>query len=312
MTMDALLTLAGLIVLVVGAELMIRGAVDLALRARLSPMVIGLTVVSIGTSLPELLVSLIAAMQGSSEIAVGNVVGSNIANLSLVLGSCILVFPIIVERDAYRVHWPVMMIASLLFVGMLWDDVILMWEGAVLIVLLVGYVWWLVWSSRRASTNMENAPTSVSAPLWRSLALLVLGIVGLAQGADWFVSGAVGIAEGLGVSKQLIGVTVVALGTSLPELVTSLMAAFRKQSDISIGNLIGSNVFNILGIVGVSAMVLPIRVDHSTFFLDLGAMLLIALLLFPLMRMGRKLGRWQGFVLMACYVGYVVLVVQRG
>lgn len=312
MTMDALLTLAGLIVLVVGAELMIRGAVDLALRARLSPMVIGLTVVSIGTSLPELLVSLIAAMQGSSEIAVGNVVGSNIANLSLVLGSCILVFPIIVERDAYRVHWPVMMIASLLFVGMLWDDVILMWEGAVLIVLLVGYVWWLVWSSRRASTNMENAPTSVSAPLWRSLALLVLGIVGLAQGADWFVSGAVGIAEGIGVSKQLIGVTVVALGTSLPELVTSLMAAFRKQSDISIGNLIGSNVFNILGIVGVSAMVLPIRVDHSTFLLDLGAMLLIALLLFPLMRMGRKLGRWQGFVLMACYVGYVVLVVQRG
>ncbi len=133
--MDILLTLLGLVVLVVGAELMIRGAVDLAVRARLSPMVIGLTVVSIGTSLPELLVSLIAAMKGSSEIAVGNVIGSNIANVSLVLGACIMIFPIVVERDAYRIHWPVMMISSLLFVGLLWDNVIMRWEGALLAVL---------------------------------------------------------------------------------------------------------------------------------------------------------------------------------
>lgn len=312
MTMDALLTLLGLVVLVVGAELMIRGAVDLAQRARLSPMVIGLTVVSIGTSLPELLVSLLAAMKGSSEIAVGNVLGSNIANLSLVLGACIIIFPVIVERDAYRIHWPVMMLSSLLFVGLLWDDEIVRWEGALLVVLLVGYVWWLVWSSRRASTRMESAPAKSTKPLWRSLVFLLVGILGLAQGADWFVEGAVRIAESLGVSQQLIGVTVVALGTSLPELVTSLMAALRKQSDISIGNLIGSNVFNLLGIIGVSAMVLPIRVDHSSFFLDIGAMIAIAILLYPLMRIGRKLGRWQGMLLFASYVGYVLLVVQRG
>ena len=310
--MDILLTLLGLVVLVVGAELMIRGAVDLAVRARLSPMVIGLTVVSIGTSLPELLVSLIAAMKGSSEIAVGNVIGSNIANVSLVLGACIMIFPIVVERDAYRIHWPVMMISSLLFVGLLWDNVIMRWEGALLAVLLVGYVWWLVWSSRRASTRMESAPATSTKPLWRSIVFLIVGIAGLAQGADWFVEGAVRIAEKLGVSQQLIGVTVVALGTSLPELVTSLMAALRKQSDISIGNLIGSNVFNLLGIIGVSAMVLPIRVDHTTFFLDIGAMIVIGLLLYPMMRIGRNLGRWQGLILFASYVGYVVLVVQRG
>lgn len=310
--MDILLTLLGLVVLVVGAELMIRGAVDLAVRARLSPMVIGLTVVSIGTSLPELLVSLIAAMKGSSEIAVGNVVGSNIANVSLVLGACIMIFPIVVDRDAYRIHWPVMMISSLLFVGLLWDNVIMRWEGALLTLLLVGYVWWLVWSSRRASSGVESAPANSSKPLWRSIVFLIVGIAGLAQGADWFVEGAVRIAEKLGVSQQLIGVTVVALGTSLPELVTSLMAALRKQSDISIGNLIGSNVFNILGIIGVSAMVLPIRVDLSTFSLDIWAMLLIGLLLFPMMRLGRDLGRWQGLILVASYVGYVVLVVQRG
>jgi cation:H+ antiporter len=310
--MDILLTLGGLIVLVVGAEIMVRGAVELALRARISPLVVGLTVVSLGTSAPELLVSLMAAMKGSSVIAIGNVVGSNISNISLVLGACILVYPIEVDRDAHRIHWPVMMLVTLLFTAMLWNDDVALWEGAILVVLLIAYIAWMVWASRRASGQPGSKPVEVTVPLWRSLLFVVLGIVGLAFGADWFVEGAVGIARTMGVSEQLIGVTIVAVGTSMPELVTSLMAAIRKQSDISIGNLVGSNIFNLLGIIGVSAIVLPIRVDHSAFLLDLGAMILIALLLYPLMRIGRRLGRWQGVLLLIAYLAYVVLVIQRG
>lgn len=310
--MDILLTLGGLVALIVGAEVMVRGAVDLALRARISPLVVGLTVVSIGTSAPELLVSLIAAMKGSSAMAIGNVVGSNIANISLVLGAAILVYPITVDRDAYRIHWPVMMVASLLFTALLWDDTFARWEGLVFVFLLTAYVVWMIRASRKASGQPGTKPVEVSTPLWRSLLFVVLGIVGLALGAEWFVEGAVRIAESLGVSKQLIGVTVVAIGTSLPELVTSLMAAFRKQSDISIGNLIGSNIFNLLGIIGVSAIVQPIQVTHESFFLDIGVMLLIALVLYPFMRLGKNLGRWQGVLLFAAYVTYMVLVVQRG
>lgn len=309
---DILLTLGGLVLLVLGAEGMIRGAVDLALRARISPLVVGLTVVSLGTSAPELLVSLMAALKGSSVMAVGNVVGSNISNISLVLGACVLVHPIAVDRDAHRIHWPVMMLVSLLFSAMLWDDKVARWEGAVFVFLLVSYVWWMVWSSRRASGQPGSKPVEVGTPVWRSLLFLVAGIVGLTKGADWFVEGAVRIAEGLGVSKQLIGVTVVAVGTSLPELVTSLVAALRKQSDISIGNLLGSNVFNLLGIIGVSSLVLPIRVDHALFLLDLAFMLGIALMLYPLMRFGRRLGRGQGLLLLAAYSAYIVLVLQRG
>jgi cation:H+ antiporter len=310
--MDILLTLGGLLLLVFGAEIMVRGAVELALRARISPLVVGLTVVSMGTSAPELLVSLLAAMKGSSTIAIGNVVGSNIANISMVLGACILIYPIEVDRDAYRIHWPVMMLVTLLFTAMLWNDDIAFGEGALLVLLLLVYVIWMIRASRKAADQPGTHPVKVTTPLWRSLVFVLAGIAGLAFGADLFVEGAVGIARTLGVSEQLIGVTIVAVGTSMPELVTSLLAALRKQSDISIGNLVGSNIFNLLGIIGISAMVLPISVDHTAFLMDLAAMAVIALLLYPLMRMGNKLGRWQGALLLIAYTAYVVMVIQRG
>ena len=311
--MDWFLTLGGLIVLVLGAEGMVRGAVDLALRARISPLVIGLTVVSIGTSAPELLVSLLAAMKGSSSIAIGNVVGSNIINITFILGVCVVVFPIEVDRDARRIHWPVMMAASLLFWVFLRDDLFSMLEGALFVFMLLIYVVWMVWRSRKSSVSERSGDGhGAQHPIWRASLLLVVGIVALTKGADWFVEGAVAISRGMGVSEQLIGVTVVAVGTSLPELVTSLIAAFRKQADISMGNLIGSNIFNLLGIIGVSSVVLPIQVDHVAFFPDVMAMLAIALLLYPIMRFGNKVGRWQGAVLMLAYVGYVMMVLQRG
>jgi cation:H+ antiporter len=306
-----MMTLVGLVVLVVGAEAMVRGAVDLAFRARISPLVVGLTVVSMGTSAPELLVSLFAAMKGNPVIAVGNVVGSNIVNITFILGLCILILPLEVDRDSYRFHWPVMMAASLLFGALFMDDAISMVEGAGFVLLLLAYIVWMVRRSRQ-QTAARDERQAASMPAWRAIALLLIGVLGLAKGADWFVEGSVAISRGLGVSEQLIGVTVVAVGTSLPELVTSLVAALRKQADVSLGNLVGSNVFNLLGILGISAIIKPIEGDHAAFQLDNGAMLLSAALLYPLMRLGERLGRWQGAVLVLFYVGYVLLVLQRG
>ncbi len=176
--------------------------------------------------------------------------------------------------------------------------------------LMVVYVWWMVWSSRR-STGVD----AVAAPKlawWKAAALLAFGILCLTFGADWFVAGGVAIAAAAGVSEQLIGVTIVAVGTSMPELITSMVAAFRKQPDISLGNLIGSNVFNLLGILGVTAAVHPIASDHAAFRIDLMAMALVAVLLYPLMRFGSRMGRWQGAVLVVAYAAYMVLVLKRG
>lgn len=312
MSMDLLITVVGLIALILGAEVMIRGAVDVALRARITPLVVGLTVVSMGTSLPELLVSVLAALKGNPAVAVGNVVGSNIANISLVLGASVLIFPIEVDRDAKRIHWPVMMIASLIFVGLLYNDLFSRWEGLLFVIALVIYVTFMVRSSRRKHAVQGSAPALAKMPLWRSLLMLVIGIGVLGLGADWFVEGAVGLAATFGVSDRVIGLTVVAVGTSLPELVTSLMAALRKQPDISLGNLVGSNIFNLLGILGVTAVVRPIVVDSGEFLLDLVMMLGLALILLPLMRLGPRLGRWQGALLFTAYVTYLILVLQKG
>lgn len=308
--MDLFLTLVGLAILVVGAELMVRGAVDLALRARISPLVIGLTVVSMGTSAPELLVSLVAAFKGTPDIAIGNVVGSNIANISLILGLSVLIFPIEIDRDARRIHWPLMMAATLLYWWLFQDDLLARWEGLLFATLLLGYVAWMVASSRRSALSRAQEPPRMA--WWKACALLVLGIGALSKGADWFVEGGVGLARGAGVSEQLIGVTVIAFGTSVPELVTSLVASFRKQPDISLGNLIGSNIFNLLGILGVTAAVHPIAADHHAFLPDLIAMAATALLLYPLMRLGARMGRWQGAVLVLAYLAYLAYVIQRG
>ncbi|MBK8226016.1 MAG: calcium/sodium antiporter [Flavobacteriales bacterium] len=307
---ELLLTLLGLAVLVAGAEAMVRGAVDLALRARISPLVIGLTVVSMGTSAPELLVSLMAALKGTPAIAIGNVVGSNIVNISLILGLAILIFPIEVDRDARRIHWPVMMAVSLLFWWLFNDDLIARWEGLIFLAAMVCYVGWMVWASRRSALSRAHEPPRMA--WWKAVLLLVAGIAALTKGSEWFVDGGVGLARLGGVSEQLIGVTVIAFGTSVPELVTSLVAAYRKQPDISLGNLVGSNVFNLLGIIGVTASVHPISASHDSFRIDLIAMLITALILYPLMRFGQRMGRWQGAILVAAYLAYLVLVLARG
>lgn len=308
--MDVLFSLAGLLGLVLGAELMVRGAVDLALRVRMSPLVVGLTVVSIGTSVPELLVSLLAALRGASDIAMGNVVGSNIANIGLVLGMAVMIFPVAVDRDARRVHWPVMMAASVLLVGLLHDNVLARWEGGLLVLLAVVYVVTSVRMVRRTGAHGRKEVPGRSA--LAALVLVVAGVAAAGMGADLFVRGASGLARALGASDQLVGLTVVAVGTSLPELVTSLVAAFRRQPDISLGNLVGSNIFNILGILGVAALAHPIALVPGAYTMDLWTMLGLTLLLGLMMRMGLRLGRVQGMMLLVVYVGYLAYVLGRG
>ncbi len=310
--MELLLTLLGALVLIVAAEFMLRGAVDIALRARISPLVVGLTVVSLGTSLPELLVSLIAALNGSPGIALGNVIGSNIMNISLVLGACIIIIPIGIERDARRIHWPVMAIASILFLVVLQDGRIGRPEGLAFVAALVLYVVLLIRASRKESIARKGAPPKAARALWVSILLLTVGVVGMAFGAQWFVNGATGMARTFGVSERLIGVTVVALGTSMPELIASLVAAFRKQPDISLGNLIGSNIFNILGIIGATTAIAPIQLDPAEFRTDLLVMFGLALLLYPLMRIGLRMGRWQGALLLVACAAYLIHVILRG
>ncbi|MCB9169924.1 MAG: sodium:calcium antiporter [Flavobacteriales bacterium] len=305
-----MITLVGLVVLVVGAELLLRGAVNIAFRAHISPLVVGLTVVSIGTSAPELVVSLSAAFQGSPSIAMGNVIGSNIANVALILGLCVLVFPIVPDRDAHRIHWPVMMSATVLLIILVQNDVIGSAEGLCMLLALVAYVLWMVRRSRRE--RRAGASTDVKGPLWRDLLFLGAGVVGLTKGGAWFVQGATDLARQMGISEQLIGLTIVALGTSMPELVASLMAAFKKQPDIGLGNIIGSNIFNLLGILGATALVRPLHADHLAFRPDLLVMLGTGLLLYPFARFFRRIGRWQGLVLLASYAGYMVYLMDRG
>jgi len=307
------LLILGLTVLVVGGEFLVKGAVGIARNLEISPLVIGLTVVSFGTSAPELLVSLQAATEGSPEIAVGNVIGSNIANLALVLGVTVLIFPIIVERQTKLIDWPVMMLATIFFYIFLSDGEIKLWEGIVLFSSLIVFVAWRIRKSRKKSKliideHVDNESTFLA------VGYLMLGLIGLYFGSEWFVDGAVGIADYLDVPKGVIGVTVVAFGTSAPELVVSCVAAYRKQSDISIGTLIGSNIFNIMAVIGLTSIVSPIDlsgVGVSQFLnFDMYWVTGIAVALLPMLYLGAKFGRFKGALLLVSYLLYVSIIVS--
>jgi cation:H+ antiporter len=312
-----LVLILGLATLIVGGEFLVKGAVGIAKKLHISTLVIGMTVISFGTSAPELIVSIKAALSGNPEIAIGNVVGSNIANIALVLGITVMIFPIVVDRNSKILDWPMMMIASILFfVFALFfgkDYTITRWEGGILFFILVGFIYYLVSNSRKktkqALAETDNETEAVSDNIWKSLLFLFVGLIGLYYGADWLLKSAVEIALSLGMSKSVVGLTIVAFGTSVPELVTSAVAAFKKETDISIGNLIGSNIFNIMAVIGITAMVKPINVDKAVINYDMLWMLGISAMLLPLMLIGKKLGRLKGFMLFATYVIYITLVV---
>lgn len=311
----------GLATLVVGGEFLVRGAVGIAKKFHISTLVIGMTVVSFGTSAPELMVSLNAAAEGHSAIAVGNVIGSNIANLALVLGLTVLIFPIVVDRNSKVIDWPFMMFASLLFYFFVIDFTIERWEGAVLFAFLVAFTVFLVWNSRKATKKEiaaqvdeeDDEIAKVKDNSLLSTGFLILGLVALYFGAEWLLEGAVGIATSFGMEERVIAVTIVAFGTSVPELVTSAVAAFRQQTDISVGNLIGSNIFNIMAVVGLTATVQPMELvgeDRNLVSFDMWWVLAIAAVLLPIMLIGKKIGRFKGALLLGSYIVYIVLIVQ--
>lgn len=325
-TVNIVLFVAGLALLALGAELLVRGASRLALTLGISPLVIGLTVVAFGTGAPELAVTLQSGLAGQAGIAIGNVVGSNISNVLLVLGLSALVAPLAVAPQVLRQEIPLMVGVSLLLWGLVFDGHLGRWESTLLLGLLGVYTAFLVRQSRhtRATLRREYAealpPPSPSAwdRHWTVQALLVVfGLALLVLGARWLVQSAVAFATYLGVSKLVIGLTIVAVGTSLPEVATSILATVRGERDIAVGNVIGSNIFNILGVLGITGLAAPsgLTVTPGVLGFSMLVMLATAIACFPIAFTGRVIARWEGGLFLfffAAYTAYLYLSAQRG
>ncbi len=309
------LVLLALVVLAFGGELLVRGAVGIARVAGLTPAVIGLTVVALGTSLPELVVSVIASLKGQPDLSIGNVIGSNIINLSFIVGLAALVRPLAITGTVVRVEWPIMFVASAAFVGWSWDGQLTRVEAGLFLVFLVLVMVNAIRLARREVTAGESAqlgeevaalaPKGVLAETSVAAALTLVGIGLLIVGGRWLVEGAVALAELAGMSQRVIGLTIVAGGTSAPEVATSVVAAVRGRSDIAVANLIGSNIFNVLGILGVAGVITPITVSPAMLGSDVWWMLGIELLLFLLMWLRRRLSRLDGAILLGAYLTYL-------
>ena len=304
MVTEILFILGGLALLLVGAEGLVRGSAALALRLGLTPLVVGLTVVAFGTSSPELVVCVRSALLDRSALALGNVVGSNIFNFAVILGLAALIRPQRIQTQLVRFDVPVALLGAVLVWVLLRDGRLVFAEGLLLLVCLVVYLGWNVYTARR--TNAPEAAPDVPPPLGAGVAFLfVAGGLGLLiGGADLLVRGAIGVAEDVGLSEAVIGLTIVAAGTSLPELAASTVAAVRGQGDLAIGNVVGSNVFNLLGILGSTALVSPISGEGLRPG-DFEAMLFVSLLVLPLMWSGFRLNRIEGAVLLLLYGAYV-------
>ena len=313
--MDYLMAAAGLPMLVFGGDILVRGSVALALRLSISPLVIGLTVVAFGTSAPELVVSLDAAVLNKTpELALGNVVGSNIANVLLVLGMPALLCTISSPASPLSRDTWIMVGSSALFIALCMTGALTFWAGLVLFTLLVGTMVYATRTARNGPTIIDEELEELDAeelshqPLSKSVILVVGGLIGLALGAHLLVEGAISVARAWGVSEAVIGLTMVAIGTSLPELATVIAAALRHHCDVAIGNVIGSNLFNLLGIMGITAMVTDIPVPASFMSMDLWIMFGTALILVPIAIFRAPINRLTGGVFLSAYVGYIIWV----
>jgi len=306
---DYLLLILGLAVLIFGGDLLVKGASGIALKLNMEPMVVGLTVVSLGTSAPELIVSIKSALNGNPDIAMGNVVGSNIANLGLVLAITAIVFPIAVNRKVLRIDWPVMVFfAALAFIFGL-DNLITRFEGGVLLVTLVVYIYMLLQRGKShpdaGAGDIEIDTDAERESMMKLILLLLGGMVALYLGSEWFLSGAIDIGRSFNLSESVIGVTIVAFGTSAPELAASVIAAYRKETDIALGNLVGSNIFNIGAVLGTTSIISPLVIDAKIMNVDIFWMLGIAVIIFPLMVFKKKLSLLSGIILFSLYCIFI-------
>jgi len=319
--MNMLMFLGGLILLVIGANTLVRGASKLALSFGISPLVVGLTIVAFGTSAPEVAVSVGAVLDGKTDIAIGNVVGSNIFNVLFVLGISALIAPLVVNIQLIRQEVPIMLGASLLLLALTLDGQLSFLDGGFLFVLLVAYTVFLVVQSRRetqaAQDEFADAIQPAVAGAWDShwaaqIGLIAAGLVALVFGSDYLVQASVSFAKAMGVSDLVIGLTIVAAGTSMPEVATSITAAIKGERDIAVGNVVGSSTFNILGCLGLSALVsgdLGLAIAPSLLAFDIWVMLAVALACLPVFMTGREIARWEGGIFLGYYVAYVAYLI---
>ena len=310
MTREVLLFIGGVGVLYFGAEWLVRGSVRLATSLGVSPIVLGLTVVSMGTSAPELVVSVVAAVGGYGDLAIGNVMGSNLANIGLVLGISAIMRPLNVSGRVVTREVPVMLIITALLLPVIWDLRIGRLEGIALLGVLGGYLWFVFRTAKEEDDAVlgeyeQFAREAAGLTPWataRELALITMGIMGLVMGAFAIRESALALAEAMGISELVIGLTLVSIATSLPELATSIVATFRDEADIAVGNVIGSNVFNIAAILGITATITPLPVNPQVLSLEFPAVVIMSVLLIPIVRANLTIRRAEGIVLLGSYL----------
>ena len=304
----------GLIMLFIGAEGLIRGSSTLAIKIGITPLIVGLTVVAFGTSAPELVVSLKAALVGNSSISLGNVIGSNIANIALILGIASLIRPLYVHANIIMREIPIMIGVSILLIVLLLDGEVGFIDGLIFVLGIIVYTIVNIYMARKEKSSEvkeefeEGLKSRLGVPV--SIIFVVIGLGLLIIGANFFVQSAVAIAKLFNISDAIIGLTIVAIGTSLPELITSIVASYKKESDIAIGNVVGSNIFNILGILGITALIVPISLIGMS-SIDLIIMVLTAVLLLPLSKSGMRISRIEGLFLVAGYVAYTYYLIPK-
>lgn len=305
----------GLLLLYVGAEGLVRASVSVAHRLRVSPLIIGLTIVAYGTSMPEMIVSLKTALSGQGSISIGNIVGSNIFNIAVILGMSAFIYPLKINIKLLRLDLPIMILIAVLFGILFRDKQLDRAEGLILFLLIMVYTSFNFYAARRTSkkeiTQIKRETSSIK--LFNNFYLEALVILGgllfLVVGANFLINGSICWARIIGISDAIIGLTIIAAGTSLPELATSLVAAFRKNPDIAVGNIVGSNIFNILGILGISSLLSPIH-SVGINFMNIYVMVLFSIILLPLMWSGFQLKRLEGLILVAGYIGYLFYLIQ--
>ncbi len=315
------LIIVGFVLLIKGADLLVEGASAIARALKVSDLVIGLTIVAFGTSTPELVVNIFAGIQGNAEIAIGNVVGSNIFNILIILGVSSLIFPLIVTHGTVWIEIPMTLVAAVLL-GLLANDYLLTHsgfrglsriDGLILLACFAVFSYYVFRIAGRGKNDNDASVAIKQHGLKKTILMIILGLAGLFVGAKFVVDGAVALASALGVSQSLIALTIVAAGTSLPELATSVVAAYKKNSDIAVGNIVGSNIFNIFLILGISALIRPIPLLPKS-NIDIGVAVFASFALFAVMFTGKKgvLDRWEGFLFVASYVGYLVFLIMQG
>ena len=320
MILDIVYILLGLALLVKGGDYLVDGSVAIAKRAKLSEMVIGLTVVGFGTSMPELLVSAQSALMGNSGIAIGNVVGSNISNIALILGVTSIIHVIPAQKVTLKIDLPFMLLSLVLFVAIAMTGFVGRVAGVIGVLMLICFVSYQVRQSRKANKakeaiakeNPEANEDAEPMALWKAILLVIVSFLAMVFGANILVEGASNIARLLGVTDRIIGLTIVAIGTSLPELFSSVMAAIKGKTDMAIGNIIGSGTFNILCVIGVSSIITPIMGTNIGFAFDYALMIFLGVLLWLFLRSKHLLERWEGFVLTAIYIAYLAKTIIIG